>query len=150
MALRFLLDENLRGPLWAAVSRATARRALPLEITCVGEETELTLGMSNPDPLFWGEQRGFVLVSNDVRTMPERLIEAEHFGRLRLGQAAGLDDVLDMNCENRFAHQRVGVLQPKIGKNIPAALGGTVFGATGFLGCHDQLPHRNSAAWSYV
>jgi hypothetical protein len=38
MPLQYLLDENLRGPIWAAVRRANARRALPLEITCVGEE----------------------------------------------------------------------------------------------------------------
>jgi hypothetical protein len=53
MALRYLLDENLHGPVWAAVQRANARRALPLEIACVGEETELPLGMSDPDLLLW-------------------------------------------------------------------------------------------------
>jgi hypothetical protein len=70
MALRYLPDENLHGPLWAAVRRVNARRALPLEIACVGEETELPLGMPDPELLLWAEQHGFVLVSNDARTMP--------------------------------------------------------------------------------
>ncbi len=65
MALRYLLDENLRGPLWAAVRRANARRALPLEIACVGEETELPLGMSDPEILVWTEHQDFVL---DIKT----------------------------------------------------------------------------------
>jgi hypothetical protein len=69
MALRYLLDENLDGPVWAAVQRANARRALPLEIACVGEETELPPAMSDPEFLRWAEQHGFVLVSNDTRTM---------------------------------------------------------------------------------
>jgi hypothetical protein len=49
MALRYVLDENLRGPFWAAMRRANARRALPLEIACVGEEIELPLGISDPE-----------------------------------------------------------------------------------------------------
>jgi uncharacterized protein (DUF433 family) len=43
MALGYLLDENLRGPLWAALHRANARRSVPLEIACVGEQSELPL-----------------------------------------------------------------------------------------------------------
>jgi hypothetical protein len=74
MALRYVLDENLRGPLWAAVRRVNARRALPLEIACVGEETELPLGMSDPEVLLWAEQHGFVLISNDARTMPGHFV----------------------------------------------------------------------------
>jgi hypothetical protein len=49
MALRYVLDENLRGPLWAALRRSNHRRAVPLEIACVGEETELRFGMSDPE-----------------------------------------------------------------------------------------------------
>jgi hypothetical protein len=70
MALRYVLDKNLRGPLWAAMRRANAERALPLEIACVGELTELPLGSSDLEVLVWAEQQGFVLISNDARTMP--------------------------------------------------------------------------------
>ena len=36
----------------------------------MGEETDLPLGMSDPGLLLWAEQHGFVLISNDARTMP--------------------------------------------------------------------------------
>jgi hypothetical protein len=84
MAFRYLLDENLRGPLWAAAQRANARRRLPLEITCVGEETELPLRMSDQELLLWAEQQGFVLISNDARTMPGHFaahLDAGHHSR---------------------------------------------------------------------
>lgn len=78
MALRYLIDENLRGPLWSAITRANARRAIPLEIACVGEENDLPIGMPDPDLLLWTEQHGFVLISHDVRTMPGHF--AAHLG----------------------------------------------------------------------
>ena len=81
MALRYLLDENLRGPLWAALVRANARRAHPLEITCVGEDVDLPLTMGDPELLLWAEQHGFVMISNDARTMPRHFaahIDAGH------------------------------------------------------------------------
>jgi hypothetical protein len=78
MALRYVLDENLRGPRWAALERANVRRAVPLEIACVGDESDLPLGASDAESLRWAEERGFVVVSNDVRTMPGHF--AEHIG----------------------------------------------------------------------
>ena len=35
-----------------------------------GKETELPLGVSDPELLAWAEQRGFVLDFSDARTMP--------------------------------------------------------------------------------
>src|SRR5262249_21013057 len=81
MPLRYVLDENLRGPLWAALQRANARRALPREIACVGEEVDLPLGTSDPELLRWAEGHGFVVVSSDVRTMP-----VHHRARLQAGR----------------------------------------------------------------
>ncbi len=78
MALRYLIDENQRGPLWADVRRANSRRAAPIEIACVGEESDLPLGMSDPEILIWAEQHGFVLIPHDVRTMPGHF--AAHLG----------------------------------------------------------------------
>ncbi|HKI20869.1 MAG TPA: hypothetical protein VKA15_23455 [Isosphaeraceae bacterium] len=66
MALRYLLDENLRGPLWAALRRANAlRNANALEIVCVGEERDLPLGIADQDILRWTDENGYVLVSSD-------------------------------------------------------------------------------------
>jgi len=74
MALRYLLDENLRGPLWAALERANAlRKDLALEIACVGDESDLPLGIADQEILRWANQHGFVLVSSDFRTMPQHL-----------------------------------------------------------------------------
>jgi hypothetical protein len=74
MALRYLLDENLRGPVRAALERANAaRKDFALEIACVGEEIDLPLGAADEEILRWAEQHGFVLVSTDLRTMPQHL-----------------------------------------------------------------------------
>jgi hypothetical protein len=81
MALRYLLDENLRGPLWEALRRANGRRVHPLEIARVGEDADLPLSMGDPDLLLWAEQHGFVMISNDARTTPGHFaahIDADH------------------------------------------------------------------------
>jgi hypothetical protein len=70
MALRYLLDENLRGPLWSALERSNLRRIVPLEIACVGDEPDLPLASDDSQILRWAEERGFVIVSSDIRTIP--------------------------------------------------------------------------------
>jgi len=44
------------------------------------------------------------------------LVKAEDVRRLRLREAASLDDALDMDREDRFGQQGVGVPQAEIGK----------------------------------
>jgi hypothetical protein len=47
----------------------------------VGEEAELPLGTSDSELLLWAEQHGFVLISNDPRTMPRHFaahLDADH------------------------------------------------------------------------
>jgi hypothetical protein len=56
MALRYVFDENLRGPLWASFCRANARRPEPIEITRVGDEADLPLGTSDAELLLWAEE----------------------------------------------------------------------------------------------
>jgi hypothetical protein len=85
MALRYVLDENLRGPLWAALERANVRRAVPLEIACVSDEPDLPLGASEAEILRWAEERGFVVVSSDVRTMPGHSAERLGAGHYSAG-----------------------------------------------------------------
>jgi hypothetical protein len=100
VALRYLLDENLRGPLWTALARTNARRAQPLEIACVGEETELPLGTGDPELLLWAEQHGFVMISNDARTMPGHFaahIDAGHHspGVFLIALPGSIPEILD-------------------------------------------------------
>jgi len=78
MPLRYLLDENLRGPFWTAMVQANGESALPVEIACIGEYGAPQLASLDTDILIWAEQRGYVVVSNDLRTMPETL--AAHLG----------------------------------------------------------------------
>jgi len=73
MPLRYLIDENLRGPFWTAMVQANSERALPIEIACVGEYGVPRLASLDTDILIWAEQQGYVVVSGDLKTMPGTL-----------------------------------------------------------------------------
>src|SRR5262245_36674214 len=82
MALLYLLDENLRGgALWHALQRHNALGANPIDVVRVGDPPDLPCGTPDPQVLLWAEQRGRVLVSFDVTTMPGHLA-----GHLAAGQ----------------------------------------------------------------
>src|SRR4051794_37138029 len=70
MALRYVLDENLRGPFWRGVRQECARATPPVEVTRVGDPPDLPLGTTDPDVLAWAERAGRVLVTLDGKTMP--------------------------------------------------------------------------------
>jgi hypothetical protein len=93
MALRYLVDENLRGPLWSALRRANARRPEPLDIICVGDEADLPLGASDTDLPRWAEDHGFVLASSDARTMP-----VHHRAHLEAGRHCPGVFLIDLPC----------------------------------------------------
>jgi hypothetical protein len=69
MGCRFLLDEQLRGPLWALTEQHNSGGIHPLDVTRVGDPVDLPLGMPDPDILIWAEREGRILVSEDWRTM---------------------------------------------------------------------------------
>jgi Domain of unknown function (DUF5615) len=70
MALRFVLDENLRGQLWRATQRHNALGLNPIDVTRVGDPPDLPLGATDSDILIWAERAGRVIVSNDRTTLP--------------------------------------------------------------------------------
>src|SRR5262245_45686535 len=70
MALCFLLDEHLRGPLWQAIQQHNAAGLNVLDVLRVGDPPAPPLGTADPDLLLWGEAHGRILVSEDKRTMP--------------------------------------------------------------------------------
>ena len=70
MALRYLLDENLRGPLWDALTGANLVANQAIESTRVGDPSDLPLGSQDPEILRWAQREGFILVSTDIHTMP--------------------------------------------------------------------------------
>src|SRR5438270_13512762 len=73
MALTFVLDEHLRGPLWAAIRRHNAHGVCVIDAVRVGDPPGLPLGTLDPDLLLWAEREGRVLVTRDWNTMPAYL-----------------------------------------------------------------------------
>ena len=67
--LRFLLDEQLRGPLWSAILRHNAQGGLPIDAARVGDPSDLPLGSDDPTVLLWAEREGRILLTEDVHTM---------------------------------------------------------------------------------
>jgi hypothetical protein len=71
--VRYLLDEHLRGPLWAEVQRHNAAGLDLIDVVRVGDPPDLPLGSADPDILLWAEREGRVLVSADRKTMAGHL-----------------------------------------------------------------------------
>lgn len=82
MALAFLLDENLRGPLWRAIEIHNRRGNPSLDTARVGDPDDLPLGATDDDVLVWAARANRILVSFDRSTLPEalrgRLAGGEH------------------------------------------------------------------------
>src|SRR5262249_39727253 len=67
------LDENVSAVLWEAIQRFNQDAAVPLEVARVGEISDLPKNSDDPTVLRWVEQHGFILVSNDKKTLPDHL-----------------------------------------------------------------------------
>lgn len=72
MAIRFVLDEHLRGPLWRAVQRHNARAEDPIDVVRVGDPPDLPLGSDDAAVLAWAERERRILVTCDKNTIPRR------------------------------------------------------------------------------
>lgn len=81
MALRFLLDENLRGPLWSALMRHTLTGGMPVDAVRVGDASDLPLGSDDAVVLAWAEREGRILVTEDKHTMAKHLAVHLQAGR---------------------------------------------------------------------
>src|SRR5262245_65086760 len=81
MALCYLLDENLRGPLWRAIQQHNAAGMDVIDVLPVGEPSAPPLGTSDPDLLLWAESYNRVLVTLDVNIMPGHLAAHLQAGR---------------------------------------------------------------------
>src|SRR4051794_2238193 len=73
MALSFLLDENLRGPLWHAIQLHNAHGVDVLDVVCVGGPNAPPLGTQDPGLLLWCEASGRLLITRDSNSMPGHL-----------------------------------------------------------------------------
>jgi len=75
MALRYLLDEHLRGPLWRAIDWHNRRGVYPFDVVRVGDPADLPLGSLDPDILLWAEREDRIVVTHDPDTMPSHLAD---------------------------------------------------------------------------
>jgi hypothetical protein len=73
MALRYVLDEHLRGALWVALQQHNAAGVDPVDVVQVGDPPDLPCGTTDPDLLVWAEREGRLVVTRDWRTMPRHL-----------------------------------------------------------------------------
>src|SRR5438128_11779940 len=80
MPLRFLLDEQLRGPLWQAIVQHNAGGADVVDAVRVGDPPDLPLGSSDADILLWAEREGRILITRDVSTMLTHLVNHRQLG----------------------------------------------------------------------
>ena len=86
MAIRFLLDENLRsGTLWQAVQDHNATSTFPIDAVRVGDEDGPELSSSDDEILAWAAARDRLIVTLDVATLPESLADFCAEGRISPG-----------------------------------------------------------------
>ena len=71
--LRFVVDEDSRGILWRALRLHNRSTSLPLDVTRVGDEPDLPLGLQDPEILLWAERENRIIVSADRKTMTAHL-----------------------------------------------------------------------------
>jgi hypothetical protein len=81
MALAYVLDEHLRGPLWWAIQRHNARGSDTIDAVRVGDSEYLPLGISDPELLRWAEDAGRILITFDEQSLPGHLADHLRAGR---------------------------------------------------------------------
>ncbi|MGH7168885.1 MAG: hypothetical protein ACRELG_01220 [Gemmataceae bacterium] len=82
MALRFVLDEHLRGGgLWQIIQQHNAQGLHLVDTVRVGDPADLPLGSADPDVLIWAERKGRILLSRDYHSLPGFLFQHLQRGR---------------------------------------------------------------------
>jgi hypothetical protein len=94
--LRYLLDENV-DPVYAS---ELIRRDPALIVWRIGAPGAPPRGTSDPDILMWCEVHGFVLVTNNRKSIPAHLLEYLAMGRhlpgiIALNPVLSVGDTLD-------------------------------------------------------
>jgi hypothetical protein len=77
----YVIDEQLRGPLWQAIQSHNAKGIHLIDAIRVGDPPDLPLGSTDPDILIWAELTGRILVSRDEATMKTHLADHLATGR---------------------------------------------------------------------
>ena len=100
MPLSYVLDENLRGPLWSLFLRHNRARDYPVDVVRVGDGDTVPLGTKDAELLQWAEDEGRILISKDLRTLSAHLAAHLAMGRhspgvMTLKKAAPLREILE-------------------------------------------------------
>jgi len=106
--LRYVLDENLRGPLWRAIQQHNSQSTFPLDAVRVGDPPDLPGGTVDPDILVWAEREARIFVSLDKSTLPGHLAHHLQQGRHSPGifiviASRKLRDILDYLIYTAYA-----------------------------------------------
>src|SRR4051794_33991844 len=75
MALRYLLDEHLRGPLWNVIGRHNSLGHDTIDVVRVGDPPDLNFGVDDRVILEWCAREARILVTEDRSTMPMHLAD---------------------------------------------------------------------------
>ena len=94
--IRYLMDENV-NPL---LRREILRREVSLTVWQVGMLGAPDYGMLDPEILVWCEESGFILVTNNRKSMPvhlnDYLAEGHHiFGIFSLNENVSIGETID-------------------------------------------------------
>jgi hypothetical protein len=109
MALRYLLDEHHRGPLFRYIQRRNLGGEFLLDVVRVGDLAELPLGASDSTIIQWADAHNRILVSADVTTLPRHL--ADHLSAggnsqgIFLTLAAPVRDIYDFLLAAAYASE---------------------------------------------
>jgi hypothetical protein len=68
VALAYLVDENLRGVLVAALLRTAAKYGLTIDVVQVGDQDAPVRGTTDPELIRWAEDVNRIIVTNDRQT----------------------------------------------------------------------------------
>jgi hypothetical protein len=80
-ALRYVLDEQLRGVLWRTIAQHNRHSTYPLDTVRVGDSPAPALGTKDPDILLWAERADRLLISLDKQTLPRHFADHLNAGR---------------------------------------------------------------------
>ena len=75
MALRFVIDEHLRGHFWHAIQRHNGLGIDRLDVLRVGDPPDLPCGILDPDLLLWAARTDRLLITMDWQSMPGHLMD---------------------------------------------------------------------------
>jgi hypothetical protein len=110
MALGFVLDEHLRGPLWRALQWHNSSGVYPLDVVRVGDPADLPLGTGDPGLLLWAEREQRILVTHDADSMPMHL--ADHLtagqdspGVFMIRRHSTLPQIVSFLCDAAYASE---------------------------------------------